>query len=181
MPLRRAALAAFLASSGASVRADGPGVAGRNSGPHPAIARSSRKEPRIYLAIGSTVDKTRLGGPELSARLRAAIRTEIDASTVFTPQPTGDGFALDASITHLDHRVNGKWDEISCEVSFIVERLPQKSILGMTSVTAMVQSLHAAYQPEMESDLRTQAVEAAVHGAQPNLASIMARPTSRRR
>ncbi len=138
------------------------------------------RDRRVYLTVASAVDQTRRGGPQLGEQLRAAMTDAIARSGSFTQRSTAGGFTVDASVTALEHRVDGRFDNVTAEISLIIARLPQKSIVGLTKVTATAQWLHAYYKPEMERDLQQQAVEGAAQGAPPTLLAVVRGAPNRR-
>jgi hypothetical protein len=63
--------------------------------------------------------------------------------------------------------------EISCEVSFVVGRLPSKAMVMMTSGGATVQAPKGTLAPAMETALQKDALEGAVKGAHENLLAFL--------
>jgi hypothetical protein len=63
--------------------------------------------------------------------------------------------------------------EISCEVSFVVGRLPSKAMVMMTSGGATVQAPRVGFRPEKERALQMDALEGAVQGANQNLLAFL--------
>jgi hypothetical protein len=122
-------------------------------------------------AIGSKAPNTPL---ELTRSLREIITTELQHSPgVSMDGSSRSGFVVDSAITSLTRHTNGPVVEISCEVSFVVGRLPSKAMVMMTSGGATVQATRTSLNPRMELSLQKDALAGAVKGAHENLMSFL--------
>ena len=83
------------------------------------------------------------------------------------------GFLIDSSITNVTRRLTDQWVEITCEVSFVVGRLPSRAMVMMTSGGATVQAPRAGMRPDKEKALQIDALEGAVQGAHENLLAFL--------
>jgi hypothetical protein len=113
--------------------------------------------------------------PELTRYLKEFILKELKQTPGLTLEgkPHESGFYVDGAITSLTRRNTGPWVEISCEISYIVGRLPSKAMVMMTSGGATVQGPRSSMRPETERGLQIQALESAVHGAHENLLAYL--------
>jgi hypothetical protein len=129
----------------------------------------------MHIEIGSVGLKARNAPPELKETLRTLIERELAHTAGVTLGGNPDsGFRLDGSITNLSRKTTDHFEEISCEVSMVVGRLPSKAIVMMTSGGATVQSprgsgLHPAQLVALERD----ALEGAVKGAHENFLTFL--------
>jgi hypothetical protein len=139
---------------------------------HKGAARGERK---WHVELGGIGAKSRQVSPELRQRLREFIIRELERApnvTLEDKQASG-GFLIDSSITSVSRQVTDQWVEITCEVSFVVGRLPSKAMVMMTSGGATVQAPRAGFRPEKERALQMDALEGAVQGANQNLLAFL--------
>ena len=73
----------------------------------------------------------------------------------------------------MSRRLTDQWVEITCEVSFVVGRLPSRAMVMMTSGGATVQAPRMGLRPEREKALQFDALEGAVQGAHENLLAFL--------
>jgi len=143
----------------------------------PALARSSPASSRsaLHVEVGGIGMKTRThASPELTARLREYIIRELSRTPGLTLEGKPlSGFLIDSSITNVSRKQTDQWIEISCEVSFVVGRLPSKAMVMMTSGGATVQAPRMGLRPEREKALQFDALEGAVQGAHENLLAYL--------
>ncbi len=114
------------------------------------------------------------GSGDLEGQLREFVTRELKKTpgvTLEGAQPTG--FSLDSAITSLTQRNVGGWVEFSCEVSYIVGRLPSRAMVMMTSGGATVQATRAEVRLKKEKGLQVAALESAVQGAHANLLQFL--------
>jgi hypothetical protein len=133
-----------------------------------------RRHDLVHVGIGGIGSKSRQAPPELTERLREFILHELAR----TPNVKIDGrpvtgFLIDSAITSLSRRTTSEWVEVSCEVSYVVGRLPSKAIVVMTSGGATVQSPKGSFRPEEERALEVDALKGAVEGAHQNLLAFL--------
>ena len=83
------------------------------------------------------------------------------------------GFLIDSSITNVSRKLTDQWVEITCEVSFVVGRLPSRAMVMMTSGGATVQAPRMGMRPDKEKALQFDALEGAVQGAHENLLAFL--------
>ena len=148
----------------------------------PALARSSSSSPSaaasrsaLHVEVGGIGMKSRThASAELTARLREYIIRELSRTPGLTLEGKPlSGFLIDSSITNVSRRQTDQWIEISCEVSFVVGRLPSKAMVMMTSGGATVQAPIMGMRPEREKALQFEALEGAVQGAHQNLLAYL--------
>ena len=114
------------------------------------------------------------GSPELTARLREYIIRELSRTPGLTLEGKPlSGFLIDSSITSVSRRLTDQWVEITCEVSFVVGRLPSRAMVMMTSGGATVQAPRMGFRPDKERALQFDALEGAVQGAHENLLAFL--------
>jgi hypothetical protein len=114
------------------------------------------------------------GSPELTARLREYIIRELSRTPGLTLEGKPlSGFLIDSSITNVSRKLTDQWVEITCEVSFVVGRLPSRAMVMMTSGGATVQAPRMGMRPEKEKALQLDALEGAVQGAHENLLAFL--------
>ena len=114
------------------------------------------------------------GSPELTARLREYIIRELQRTPGLTLEGKPlSGFLIDSSITNVSRKLTDQWVEITCEVSFVVGRLPSRAMVMMTSGGATVQAPRMGYRPDKERALQFDALEGAVQGAHENLLAFL--------
>ena len=128
----------------------------------------------LHVEVGGIGMKARHVSPELTARLRQAIIRELQRTPGLTLEGKPlSGFLIDSSITNVSRRTTEQWVEISCEVSFVVGRLPSKAMVMMTSGGATVQAPRLGLRPEAEKALQFDALDGAVQGAHENLLAFL--------
>ncbi len=129
----------------------------------------------VHVEVGGVGMKTRTAAaPELTARLRAAIIRELARTPGLTLEGKPlSGFLIDSSITNVSRRLTDQWVEITCEISFVVGRLPSRAMVMMTSGGATVQAPRVGLRPEREKALQIDALEGAVQGAHENLLAFL--------
>jgi hypothetical protein len=138
--------------------------------------RSSRplKGDNVHVEVGGIGTKARHATPEMTARLREYIIRELSRTPGVTLEGKPlSGFLIDSAITNVSRKTTDQWVEISCEVSFVVGRLPSKSMVMMTSGGATVQAPRVGFRPEKEKALQFDALEGAVQGAHQNLLAYL--------
>jgi hypothetical protein len=132
-----------------------------------------RGERKWHVEVGGIGSKSHIS-PEMTQRLREFIIRELErAPNVTLYDKQASGFLIDSSITSVSRRLTDEWVEISCEVSFVVGRLPSKAMVMMTSGGATVQAPRAGFRPEKERALQMDALEGAVQGANQNLLAFL--------
>ncbi|MSP63635.1 MAG: hypothetical protein EXR72_25480 [Myxococcales bacterium] len=149
-----------------------PAVAARRIAKAGAAVKRDRS---VSVTVGSAFDKTGRAGVLGTARLRETLLAQVGRAPGFTVEYRTTGYVLEASIVALDRKLGTPWVEVSCEISFIVARLPGRSIVGMTSVGAMVQSPRLTYESSQDEPLNIQAIESAVQGARGSLIELITR------
>lgn len=129
----------------------------------------------VHVEVGGVGMKSRTAAtPELTARLRAAILRELARTPGLTLEGKPlSGFLIDSSITSVSKKLTPQWVEISCEISFVVGRLPSRAMVMMTSGGATVQAPRMGLKPESEKRLQIDALEGAVQGAHENLLAFL--------
>lgn len=143
---------------------------------HPSSAPLGRPrgEKRFHVEVGGIGAKSSRVSPELTQRLREFMIRELERSpNVTLNDRQASGFLIDSSITSVSRRLTDQWVEISCEVSYVVGRLPSKAMVMMTSGGATVQAPRAGFRPEKERALQMDALEGAVQGANQNLVAFL--------
>jgi len=112
--------------------------------------------------------------PELTQRLREYIIRELSRTPGLTLEGKPlSGFLIDSSITNVSRKLTDQWVEITCEVSFVVGRLPSRAMVMMTSGGATVQAPRMGFRPDKEKALQFDALEGAVQGAHENLLAFL--------
>jgi hypothetical protein len=133
-----------------------------------------RGEHKWHVEVGGIGAKSHQVSPEMTRQLRQFIIRELErAPNVALNDKQANGFLIDSSITSVSRRLTDEWVEISCEVSFVVGRLPSKAMVMMTSGGATVQAPRAGFRPEKERALQIDALEGAVQGANQNLLAFL--------
>jgi hypothetical protein len=132
-----------------------------------------QKPAALHVEIGGVGAKVTVS-PALQKRLRTFIERELERSPGVTMEGSREsGFLIDSSITSMTKRNAGSLVEISCEVSYVVGRLPSKAMVMMTSGGATVQVSRSSLQPSTELAVESDALENAVHGAHANLLAFL--------
>lgn len=143
----------------------------------PAGAPPTTKRGDVHVAVGGIGAKTRNTPPELTTRLRDFITRELKRTPGLTLEgrPLDDvtGFYIDSAITALTRKTTDQFVEISCEVSYIVGRMPSKAMVMMTSGGATVQTPRGMFKAQEERRMQVDALEGAVRGAHENLVSFI--------
>jgi hypothetical protein len=128
----------------------------------------------VHVEVGGVGAKARHVTPELARRLRELIVRELARTPGLTLEGKPlSGFLIDSSITTLSRKQTQEGVEITCEISFIVGRLPSRAMVMMTSGGATVQAPRFGLQPEREKALQVDALEGAVQGAHQNLLEFL--------
>lgn len=134
----------------------------------------SRPQNRVFIAVGSMGSKAKKTPPEMTNRLKELITRELEKSPGVTLEGKPlTGFSIDSSITVMNRQVTPQWIEYTCEISLIVGRLPEKSMVMMTSGGATVQVPRVGMKPEVEAGMQYDALEGAVKGAHQNLLAFI--------
>jgi hypothetical protein len=137
-----------------------------------ATARSGGEA--LHVEVGGIGSKARNAPPELTQRLREFIIRELERTPGLTIEGKPlSGFLIDSAITALSRKTTGDYVEVSCEISFVVGRLPSKGIVMMTSGGATVQTPRVGFRPESERALQVDALASAVQGAHQNLLAYL--------
>ncbi|MDB4969151.1 MAG: lyase domain protein repeat-containing protein [Myxococcales bacterium] len=146
---------------------------------HPDTLALARPAPSsssaLHVEVGGIGMKSRTQQTgELTARLREYIIRELSRTPGLTLEGKPlSGFLIDSSITNVSRRQTDQWIEITCEVSFVVGRLPSKAMVMMTSGGATVQAPRMGLRPDREKALQFDALEGAVQGAHQNLLAYL--------
>jgi hypothetical protein len=129
----------------------------------------------LHVEVGGIGMKSRTqASGELTARLREYILRELARTPGLTLEGKPlSGFLIDSSITNVSRKQTDQWIEITCEVSFVVGRLPSKAMVMMTSGGATVQAPRMGLRPDREKALQFDALEGAVQGAHQNLLAYL--------
>jgi hypothetical protein len=128
----------------------------------------------LHVEVGGIGMKAEHGTPEMTTRLREYIIRELSRTPGLTLEGKPlSGFLIDSSITNVSRRLTDQWVEITCEVSFVVGRLPSRAMVMMTSGGATVQAPRRGLRPESEKALQFDALEGAVQGAHENLLAFL--------
>jgi hypothetical protein len=128
----------------------------------------------LHVEVGGVGMKGARGSPEMMARLREYIIRELSRTPGLTLEGKPlSGFLIDSSITNVSRRLTDQWVEITCEVSFVVGRLPSRAMVMMTSGGATVQAPRMGLRPDKEKALQFDALEGAVQGAHENLLAFL--------
>jgi hypothetical protein len=133
-----------------------------------APAPSSRNGVRVEL--GAITSRTSQLPDDLAAKLRAAVTRSLAATPGIAVGAAGKGaYVLDTSVTKLQRRKTEEFVEVTCEVSLILGRLPDKSIVMTTSGSATSHAPTITVDDTEERALVVDALEGALGGAYPNL------------
>lgn len=142
------------------------------------LARETEHE---HAAPSGTVH-IELGGVGLKAKapveLKEHLRNLLARELMHTPgvsiQGRGTtGYLLESSITQMTKKNVDNMVEVSCEVSFIVGKLPSKAMVMMTTGGATVQAPRVGFRPAQETVMQRDALEGAVKGAHENLLAFL--------
>jgi hypothetical protein len=137
-------------------------------------AGGAQKSGMLYVGIGGIGAKAHNTPPELKDRLRDLIKRELAKTPGVTTSGEGSsGYLIDSSITAVSRKATEQFVEISCEVSFVVGRLPSKAVVMMTSGGATVQAPKGSYRHE--GSLYADALEGAVQSAHDHLLAFLRR------
>ena len=133
----------------------------------------SQKGGALHVEVGGVGAKAH-ASPELTQRLREYIIRELSRTPGLTLEGKPlSGFLIDSSITSVSSKRTDQWVEVSCEVSFVVGRLPSRAMVMMTSGGATVQAPRMGMRPDKEKALQFDALEGAVQGAHENLLAFL--------
>jgi hypothetical protein len=136
---------------------------------HPAAAKGA-----LHVEIGGIGVKAQHVAPQMAIRLKEFIIRELNKTPGLTLEGKPmSGFLIDSSITNVSRRMTPEWVEITCEISFVVGRLPSRAMVMMTSGGATVQAPRVGLRPEREQALQIDALEGAVEGAHQNLVAYI--------
>jgi len=141
----------------------------------PPPAAPTAKDPSVlHVEVATTSTRANNTPPELKDRMRELINLELRRTPGLTLEGKPlSGFSIDGAITALTRKTNEHYVEVSCEISYIVGRLPSKSMVMMTSAGATAQAARATYKPTQERGMQVDALEGAVHGAHENLVTFL--------
>ena len=129
---------------------------------------------RDSVEIGGIGVKAQHVAPQMAIRLKEFIIRELGKTPGLTLEGKPlSGFLIDSSITNVSRRTTPEWVEITCEISFVVGRLPSRAMVMMTSGGATVQAPRVGLRPEREQALQIDALEGAVEGAHQNLVAYI--------
>ena len=147
----------------------------RLSTPLAATAHASSGSPgALHVEIGGIGVKAQHVSPQMAIRLKEFIIRELNKTPGLTLEGKPiSGFLIDSSITNVSRRTTPEWVEITCEISFVVGRLPSRAMVMMTSGGATVQAPRLGLRPEKEQALQIDALEGAVEGAHQNLVAYI--------
>ena len=145
------------------------------SKPAPSEARGSGSpNGALHVEIGGIGVKAQHVSPQMAIRLKEFIIRELNKTPGLTLEGKPiSGFLIDSSITNVSRRTTPEWVEITCEISFVVGRLPSRAMVMMTSGGATVQAPRVGLRPERELALQLDALEGAVEGAHQNLVAYI--------
>lgn len=142
--------------------------------PEAAAAHGASASRALHVEVGGIGMKAQHGSPEMTTRLREYIIRELSRTPGLTLEGKPlSGFLIDSSITNVSRRLTDQWVEVTCEVSFVVGRLPSRAMVMMTSGGATVQAPRRGMRPESEKALQFDALEGAVQGAHENLLAFL--------
>lgn len=129
----------------------------------------------MHIEVGSVGLKAKNAPPEMKDQLRTMIERELaHTAGVTMAGPPVSGFRIDGSITNLSRKTTDHFDEISCEVSLIIGKLPDKAMVMMTSGGATVQAPRASGLNKAQlASLERDALEGAVKGAHENVLTFL--------
>ncbi|HEX4457105.1 MAG TPA: HEAT repeat domain-containing protein [Polyangia bacterium] len=128
----------------------------------------------LHVEIGGIGVKAPHVSPQMAIRLKEFIIRELNKTPGLTLEGKPiSGFLIDSSITNVSRRMTPEWVEITCEISFVVGRLPSRAMVMMTSGGATVQAPRVGLRPEREQALQIDALEGAVEGAHQNLVAYI--------
>ena len=139
----------------------------------PSTTHGAQASHALHVEVGGIGAKAH-ASPELTVRLREYIIRELSRTPGLTLEGKPlSGFLIDSSITNVSRRLTDQWVEVTCEVSFVVGRLPSRAMVMMTSGGATVQAPRRGLRPESEKTLQFDALEGAVQGAHENLLAFL--------
>ncbi|MGZ3408537.1 MAG: HEAT repeat domain-containing protein [Polyangia bacterium] len=142
--------------------------------PDSGAAHGASANRALHVEVGGIGMKAQHASPELTTRLREYIIRELSRTPGLTLEGKPlSGFLIDSSITNVSRRLTDQWVEITCEVSFVVGRLPSRAMVMMTSGGATVQAPRRGLRPESEKTLQLDALQGAVQGAHENLLAFL--------
>ncbi len=128
----------------------------------------------LHVEVGGIGVKAQHVSPQMAIRLKEFIIRELNKTPGLTLEGKPiSGFLIDSSITNVSRRTTPEWVEITCEISFVVGRLPSRAMVMMTSGGATVQAPRVGLRPEREQALQLDALEGAVEGAHQNLVAYI--------
>lgn len=128
----------------------------------------------LHVEVGGIGVKAKHVAPQLASHLRELIIRQLEKTPGLTLEGKPlSGFLIDSSITNVSRRTTDEWVEITCEISFVVGRLPSRAMVMMTSGGATVQAPRVGLRPEKEQALQIDALEGAVEGAHQNLVAYI--------
>jgi hypothetical protein len=140
----------------------------------PSLAALPLPKGATHIEVGVVSAKATGAPADLPARLRELMSRELQRTPGLSLNgPPTSGYIVDANITSVGKRSGDKFVEVSCEVSYIVGRLPSKGMLMMTSGAAAVQLPKATFRREFEAGAQRDALEGAMRGAHENLLAFL--------
>ena len=114
----------------------------------PRRIKAARRAAALHVEVGGVGAKAH-ASPELTQRLREYIIRELQRTPGLTLEGKPlSGFLIDSSITNVSRKLTDQWVEITCEVSFVVGRLPSRAMVMMTSGGATVQAPRMGFRPD---------------------------------
>jgi hypothetical protein len=146
--------------------------------PRPAaLPAPAKPTARAIVVLKSMHNPTGHGRPELTVRMRELVLERLRRSPdvaldkASAPRSVSE-FALDGVITKLSTVHTGRFVEITCQVTLTVSTAKGR-IVSIVSGSATVQAPRSAYREGKELALETDALAAAVTGAERNLLSFL--------
>jgi len=140
----------------------------------PSDAHAGGGNGALHVEVGGIGVKAQHVSPQMAIRLKEFIIRELNKTPGLTLEGKPiSGFLIDSSITNVSRRMTPEWVEITCEISFVVGRLPSRAMVMMTSGGATVQAPRVGLRPERELALQLDALEGAVEGAHQNLVAYI--------
>src|SRR6202044_1199639 len=84
----------------------------------------------LHVEVGGIGVKAQHVSPQMAIRLKEFIIRELNKTPGLTLEGKPiSGFLIDSSITNVSRRMTPEWVEITCEISFVVGRLPSRAMV----------------------------------------------------